>query len=313
VALARDLVNRPGGALSATELADAAVAVTDSSPFLSAEVWDRARCEQERLGGLLGVNAGSADEPRLVHLTWDPPGLPEASTVALVGKGITFDSGGLSLKTADGMKRMKTDMAGAAALIGTMAALPTVSPVVRVDAWIASTDNMLSATSMKVGDVLTIRNGTTVEVLNTDAEGRLVLADALSLAAEQEPDVILDLATLTGACVAALGPRIAGVMGNDEAVIDAVRVAAAAAGEEVWPLPLPKAYRPELDSKIADLRNIGEGHRGGALKAGLFLGEFVAGLPWAHLDVAGPVFDEEDGATGFGVRLLVEFLSGDGD
>ena len=315
VALARDLVNRPGGSLSAAELGEVAEAVA-ADVGLDVEVWDRSRCESERLGGLLGVNRGSADEPRLIHLTWHPADEAPGS-IALVGKGITFDSGGLSLKSGDGMKQMKTDMAGAAAVLGAMAALPAVDPPIRVDAWIAATDNMPSGTAMKVGDVLTARNGTTVEVLNTDAEGRLVLADALSLAAELRPGAIVDLATLTGACMTALGNKIAGLMGNDQTLVDGVRAAADAAGEEVWQLPLPAAYRPELDSRIADLRNIGDGPRAGALKAGLFLAEFVDGLPWAHLDVAGPVFTDETtpgagpGATGFGVRLLLELLRGD--
>jgi len=309
--LARDLVNRPGGSLSAAELGEVAEGVA-AEAGLACEIWDLARCRQERMGGLLGVNAGSAAEPRLIHLSWAPPDAHLA--VALVGKGITFDSGGLSLKTNDGMKSMKADMGGAAAVIAAMAAVPTVAPRLRVDAWVASTDNMPSGSALKVGDVLTIRNGTSVEVLNTDAEGRLVLADALSLAVEHQPDVVVDLATLTGACVVALGRGVAGVMGDDD-VVDQLRAAAERTGEAVWPLPLPDRYRTQLDSKVADLRNVGEGRYGGALIAGLFLREFVSGVPWAHVDVAGPVFaddpepGEQPGATGFGVRLLADYLA----
>jgi len=309
--LARDLVNRPGGSLSATELGEAAMAVA-AEVGLGCEVWGLARCRQERLGGLVGVNAGSVDEPRLIHMTWAPP--EARRSVALVGKGITFDSGGLSLKTNDGMKTMKTDMGGAAAVIAAMAAAPTVAADLRVDAWVASTDNMPSGSALKVGDVLTIRDGTTVEVLNTDAEGRLVLADALALAVEQKPDVVVDVATLTGACVVALGRDVAGVMGDDD-VVERLRGSARRTGEAVWPLPLPERYRTELDSKVADLRNVGEGRHGGALIGGLFLREFVSGVPWAHLDVAGPVFTddpeagEQPGATGFGVRLLADYLA----
>jgi leucyl aminopeptidase len=274
-------------------------------------VLDEVAIANEGLGGLMGVARGSAEPPRLIELVYEPPGA--RGTVALVGKGITFDSGGLSIKTADGMETMKTDMSGAAAVLATMSLLPALAPKVKVVAIVPTTENMPGGRAIKPGDVLKIRNGKTVEVLNTDAEGRLVLADGLSLAVEAGVDAVIDLATLTGACMVALGPTIAGLMGNNEAWADQVRAAADRAGEPVWPLPLPKDYRKKIDSEVADIKNTG-GRYGGALTAGLFLEEFVDGVPWAHLDIAGPARSEEDdgytpkGGSGFGVRTLVEML-----
>ena len=235
VRLARDLVNQPGGTLTPTALATRAEELADLKGF-DIEVLDRAAIEDEKLGGLLGVNRGSIEEPRFVKLTWDPPGKVRG-TVALVGKGITFDSGGLSLKTSDSMIGMKGDMAGAAAVLAAFTALDAVQPPVRVRGYLPLTDNMPGGDATRVGDVLRIRNGTTVEVLNTDAEGRLVLADALALATEDEPDAIVDLATLTGACMVALGMKTAGLMGNHQGLLDQVQAAADAEGEPVWPLP----------------------------------------------------------------------------
>jgi leucyl aminopeptidase len=313
VCLARDLVNQPGGTLTPTAFAARAEELAASGGF-SADVLDRAAIEDHRLGGLLGVNRGSDEEPRFVKLAWEPE-RPRA-TVALVGKGITFDSGGLSLKTAESMVGMKGDMAGAATVLAAFSALDTVRPPVRVLGFLPLTDNMPGGDATRVGDVLRIRNGTTVEVLNTDAEGRLVLADALSLAGEAGPDAIVDLATLTGACMVALGTGIAGLMGNHDAFVAAVRAAADAAGEPVWPLPLPEDMRHQLDSEVADMKNVGAGRWGGALIAGLFLQRFVPdGTPWAHLDIAGPADAMEDGSespkggTGFGVRTLLRLLS----
>ena len=235
--------------------------------------------------------------------------------MGLVGKGVVFDSGGLSLKTADGMETMKTDMSGAAAVIGAMSVLRTAGVQSKVIGFVPTTENMPGPKAIKPGDVLKIRNGKTVEVLNTDAEGRLILADGLSLAAEEKPDAVIDLATLTGACVVALGMKIAGLMGNDEPWIGQVRDAAERAGELMWHLPLPQEYRKDLDSEIADLKNITGGRGGGALTAGLFLSEFTGDVPWVHLDIAGPARAPSDdgyiakGGTGFGVRTLVEVLS----
>jgi leucyl aminopeptidase len=313
VCLARDLVNQPGGTLTPAAFAARAEDLAASAGF-SAEVLDKAAIEDRKLGGLLGVNRGSDQEPRFVRLAWEPE--RPRGTVALVGKGITFDSGGLSLKTTDSMVGMKGDMAGAAAVLATFSALGSVRPRVRVLGFLPLTDNMPGGDATRVGDVLRIRNGTTVEVLNTDAEGRLVLADALSLAGEAEPDAIVDLATLTGACMVGLGTGIAGLMGNHDGFVDQVRAAADTAGEPVWPLPLPDELRPQLDSEVADMKNVGAGRWGGALIAGLFLERFVPeGTPWVHLDIAGPADAAEDGSesrkggTGFGVRTLLRLLS----
>jgi leucyl aminopeptidase len=267
------------------------------------------------LGGLLGVNRGSSNPPRFLELRWRPPG-ESRGTVALVGKGITFDSGGLSLKPSDAMKTMKCDMSGAAAVVAATLAVAELGLPVEVVAYAALAENMPSGTATRVGDVLRIYGGRTVEVLNTDAEGRLVLADALVRCQEDHPDLVVDVATLTGACMVALGTRIAGLFARDEAVTARVQQAAAATGDRVWPLPIPEDIRPKLDSPVADLANIGD-RWGGALQAASFLGEFVAAdVPWAHLDVAGPAFNEgaahgvtPSGGTGFPVRTLVRLVA----
>jgi leucyl aminopeptidase len=314
VCWSRDLVNEPGGSLTPAELVKAARAMARRAK-VKISVMDERAIAEARLGGLLGVNRGSAHPPRFISLTYTPSGTP-AGIVALVGKGITFDSGGLSIKTADGMSTMKCDMGGAAAVLGTFAALGAVAPRIEVRGYIPLTDNMTGPDATRPGDVLTIRNGTTVEVLNTDAEGRLILADALALAAEDEPDAIVDVATLTGACMVALGRGYAGLMGNDDAWLRQIEDAAERSGERVWPLPLPDDYRSQLDSKVADLKNVSNGRYAGALTAGLFLREFVgSGIPWAHIDVAGPAWTDDDkgeltaGGTGFGVRLLLDLLA----
>jgi leucyl aminopeptidase len=312
VSWARDLVNEPGGSLSARRLGEVAVEMAQRED-LQITVLDEDDIVEARLGGLLGVNRGSAEPPRFIQLAFEPTKRARA-TVALVGKGITFDSGGLSIKTADGMVTMKDDMGGAAAVLGVFSALRAVDPAVRVLGYIPTTDNMIGGDATRPGDVLRIRNGKTVEVLNTDAEGRLVLADALSMAAEDDPDAIIDLATLTGACTIALGNKIAGLMGNNPELIEQVREAAARTGERVWELPLPVDYRRQLNSDIADVKNVGP-RFGGALLAGLFLQDFVPETtPWAHIDIAGPAWSGESegivtkGGTGFGVRLVLELL-----
>ena len=309
VALARDLVNEPAKAMTPRRLAEVAADVAEAEG-LTLTVLDEVAIEAERLGGLAGVAAGSEEPARLIELVYDPPSAEAA--VALVGKGITFDSGGLSIKTAEGMENMKTDKSGAAAVLAAMSVIAALAPPVRVVGIIPATENMPGGAALKPGDVLTARNGKTIEVLNTDAEGRLVLADGLSLAVEAGVDAIIDVATLTGACVVALGRKVAGLMGNHAGWIDQVGQAAARAGEEVWPLPLPEDYRKLIDSDVADVKNVSNGRYAGALTAGLFLREFVGDVPWAHLDIAGPARSEEDegylqkGGTGFGVRTLVE-------
>ncbi|KAA0233627.1 MAG: putative cytosol aminopeptidase [Acidimicrobiales bacterium] len=312
VAFARDLANEPGGSLTPRRLAEAA---TDMAKRvgLAFEVLDEKRIRAEKLGALLGVNRGSAEPARFVKLVFEPPSA--RSSLALVGKGITFDAGGLSIKTAEQMSAMKGDMSGAATVMGAMSVLPAIGARTEVTAYLPMTDNMLGGDAMRPGDVLTARNGKTIEVLNTDAEGRLILADALALASEDRPDAIVDVATLTGACAVALGTRIAGLMGNGTGLVEQVEAAAGRAGERVWRLPLPEDYRRQLDSNVADLKNVGTRH-GGALTAALFLREFVAeGIPWAHLDIAGPAFadavdgENPKGATGFGVRTLIELVA----
>ncbi len=313
VAMARDLVNEPGGSLTPPRFASQ-VQRMGRKVGLKVKVMDKAAITKAKLGGLLGVNQGSEHPARFVEVTYEPE-VKAKGTIAFVGKGITFDAGGLSIKSGNGMMTMKCDMGGAAAVVGAMSALPAAKPPVRVRAYLPMTDNMLGPDAQRPGDVVTIRNGKTMEILNTDAEGRIVLADALSLASEAKPDAIVDLATLTGACMVALGPKIAGLMGNNDAWINQIRDAAQNAGERVWHLPLPEDYRKMYDSSVADIKNIGGPH-GGALTAGLILSEFVAeGIPWAHIDLAGPAFSDSadplhpKGGTGFGVRTLVRLAT----
>ncbi len=265
-------------------------------------MWDEQRIADERLGGLLGVARGSSEPPRFIRVAYTPEQPVEIDGrvphVVLVGKGITFDSGGLSLKSADGMETMKTDMSGAAAVLAAMDAFAELGVRVRVTALTPVTENMPGGRATKPGDVLTARNGKTIEVLNTDAEGRLVLADALSLAAEMEPDAIVDLATLTGAAVVALGKSIAGLFGNDD---DLQRAAAQRLGAgrraDCGRCRCPTSTGRHIDSEIADMKNIGKAGQAGAISAALLLREFVGEVPWAHLDIAGPARSDEDAAV----------------
>ncbi len=312
VTWARDAVNEPSAAKSPTALADA-IRKLLRGKGVTVKVLDRTQILRERMGGVAGVAQGSDQEPRFVQVTYAPTGA--RGSIALVGKGVVFDSGGLSIKTAGGMETMKTDMSGAAAVAAAMSVLSDLGVKNKVVAYLPLVENMPSGHAIRPGDVLTIRNGKTVEVLNTDAEGRLILADALSLAYEAKPDAIIDLATLTGACVVALGEKVAGLMGNNDEWITQVRGAADRVGESVWPLPLPQEYRKLLDSEVADVKNVSGGGYGGALTAGLFLKEFTNGVPWAHLDIAGPARASSDdgyvvkGGTGFGVRTLIELVA----
>ncbi|GGF05411.1 leucyl aminopeptidase [Mycetocola zhadangensis] len=313
--IARDLANTPAGHLTATVFAQLAEA--KSRDFgLDVTVADKQKLIELGCGGILGVNAGSVEEPRMIILHYTPAGRqsPEAH-VALVGKGIMFDSGGISLKPSDPMHLlMKMDMGGAAAIFGAMAVLRDLDCAVEVTAYLMCTDNMPSGSAMTLGDVLTARNGTTIEVKNTDAEGRLVMCDALVLATELHPDAIVDIATLTGASLMALGQLTAPAFGNSQPLVDRVLASAAATGEQAWQLPLERKYRKQLDSEIADIANLG-GKYAGATTAALFLSEFVGDTPWAHLDIAGTMQSDADdswrsqGATGYGARLLVDFLT----
>ncbi|HET8787901.1 MAG TPA: leucyl aminopeptidase [Actinomycetes bacterium] len=307
--LARDLSNEPANALHPADLAAARKLLAGKG--VTVKVKDEKALAAEGFGGIIGVGQGAEHPPRLIELRYAPKGA--AGEVVLVGKGITFDSGGLSLKPADSMKTMKTDMSGAAAVLATMSVLADLDVKVGVTGYLASAENMPSGRATRPGDVLTMKNGKTVEVLNTDAEGRLVMADALALGADAKPDAIIDVATLTGACAIALGNRYTGLMANDEALAAELLDAAAEAGEPTWRLPLPPEYRKDIESDLADLKNVGDRY-GGALFAGLFLQEFVDGLPWAHLDIAGPARAESEdgylskGSTGVTVRTLLTWL-----
>ncbi|MBB4944704.1 leucyl aminopeptidase [Kitasatospora gansuensis] len=314
VLLARDLVNEPGEALTPPEFAERALKLAAASG-LECEVWDAERIAHERLGGLLGVSRGSLLPPRLVRLSYRPAG-PASRRIALVGKGVTYDAGGLSLKPNAELAAMKADMAGAAAVLAAMSTLAALNCPVAVDGWLPLTENMPNGNPIRVGDVLRMRSGTTVEIRHADAEGRLILADALTLAGETAPDAIIDLATLTDAAAVALGRRITAVMGTDDTLTEALRAAGRRAGEELWPLPLPDSYRGQLTSRVADLANYTIGVRHGtALLAGLFLREFVPpDIPWAHLDIQGTALSDTDdgewvpGGTGVGVRTLIDYL-----
>jgi leucyl aminopeptidase len=330
VLLARDLVNEPGQELTPAVFAEQAAAMA-AGCGLRCEVWDERRIAAERLGGLLAVGRSSPRPPRLVRLSYRPEqagptagpaasgtvGPAGSGLLALVGKGVTFDAGGLSLKPSAEMLTMKADMAGAASVLAAMSALAGLGCPRPVDGWLPLAENMPNGDPVRIGDVLRMRSGRTVEVRNADAEGRLILADALTLACETAPEAIVDIATLTDAAPIALGRKIAAVMGSDDALVRQVRRAAERAGEPVWPLPLSDRYRRQLDSPVADLVNYTIGNRHGtALLAGLFLREFVEpGIPWAHLDIQGTALCDADdaewvpGATGFGVRTLAELAT----
>ena len=312
VCMARDLANTPPSHLTARQLADKAVDVAKASG-LRVTVYNRDQLIAMGCGGIVGVNAGSKEPPRMVKLVYAPTGAK--NKVVLVGKGVMYDSGGISLKPSDpSHAMMKMDMSGAAAVLATMSTLRALKVKTHVTAYLMCTDNLPSGSALKLGDVLTMRNGKTVEIHNTDAEGRLILADGLSLGAEQKPDAMVDIATLTGACMAALGKKMAGVLGNHAGVIDQIKAASGRTDELVWELPLFAEYRKLLDSNVADMRNIG-GPLAGATTAALFLKEFVGDIPWAHLDIAGPMDAEGDdgwltrGATAFGTRLLIDFCA----
>ncbi|MBO2452609.1 leucyl aminopeptidase [Actinomadura barringtoniae] len=311
ITLVRDLVNTPPSDLNPEAFAEIAERIAGESG-LGVEVLDEKALVEGGYGGIAGVGQGSVSPPRLVRLSYTHP---EASkTLALVGKGITFDSGGLSLKPSEGMDWMKSDMGGAAAVLGALRTIAAVKPAVNVVGYLALAENMPSGTAQRPSDVIRIYGGKTVEVLNTDAEGRLVMADAIVRAGEDAPDLIVDVATLTGAQLVALGTRTAGIMANDDDVREKVVAAAGRAGEQAWGMPLPAELRKGLDSAVADLANISGERWGGMLVAGVFLKEFVPeGVKWAHLDIAGPSFNKGEaygytpkGGTGAATRTLVQ-------
>ena len=310
VNLARRLVNEPPDDIYPESFAHEAEDLARQHG-LSFEGWDQRRLEAERCGSLLAVAKGSSREPRLVILGYR--GAPaDQPPLALVGKGVTFDSGGLSLKTSEGMVFMKCDMAGAATVVAAMTAIAQLRLPINVIGLAGLVENMPGPGAVKLGDVLRARNGRTIEVHNTDAEGRLVLADVLDVAVERGAARIVDLATLTGSCVVALGNDVAGLMTNDQAWGDRVLHAASSAGELLWQLPMFPHYRDLIESEVADIKNVGDGRWGGTITAAKFLEEFVSGKPWVHLDIAGPSFLEkpkswlDSGATGNFVRTLVE-------
>ncbi|WP_083936497.1 leucyl aminopeptidase [Nocardiopsis ganjiahuensis] len=310
VSLTRDLVNTAPADLVPEDLASAAQEIAQQAD-LEIEVLDEHALSEGGYGGLTGVGQGSANPPRLVRLAYSHP--EATKKVAFVGKGITFDSGGLSLKPAGSMDWMKSDMSGAASVLAAMRAISTLGLKVNAVGYLTVAENMPSGTAQRPSDVLSIYGGKTVEVLNTDAEGRLVMADGLVRAHEDEPDLIVDIATLTGAQLVALGTRVFAVMSNDDSVRDEIVAAAGAEGEASWPMPLPAELRAGLNSSVADIANVAGERWGGMLSAGIFLQEFIEeGTKWAHLDVAGPSFNQggphgytPKGGTGAGTRTLV--------
>lgn len=317
VATTRDWVNTPPGDLTPPVFADTVLAACKAlgrGSKVKATVFDEVKLAELGCGGILGVGAASAAPPRLVEITYTPKA--PVAHVALVGKGITYDSGGLTIKPGGSMATMKSDMAGAAAVVQATLLAARLELPVRISTFVPMAENMISGTAMRPGDVLTIYGGTTVEVSNTDAEGRLVLADALVRAVETEPDAIIDVATLTGAMVVALGEKITGVMGTDE-MVEAILAASRTAGEPHWHMPIPEEMSQRIrSSKIADIAQHDWVRWGGGLFAAAFLREFTAGRPWAHLDIAGPSFVSGTsghltaGGTGVGVSTLVEYLRG---
>ncbi len=315
VAVARDLVNMPAQVMTPSALAEAAERIVkEAGKNFSLKVLERAECEALGMGAYVAVGHGSDEPLKFMHLTYTPE-RSSRKRLAVIGKGVTFDSGGLSLKPGDSMMTMKCDMAGAAAVLGFFTVLGQLRPRCEVHGIIAAVENMPSGKAIRPGDIVKASNGKTIEILNTDAEGRLTLADALTYAKKLEPTAMVDLATLTGACVVALGEEITGLMSNNDELAQSVLDSAEDAGEKMWRMPLEKRYKSQVESDIADLRNIATTRYGGSLTAGLFLEEFVDGLPWVHLDIAGPAFAEKPiasylgkGGTGHGVRTLVELV-----
>ncbi|MFN7721327.1 MAG: leucyl aminopeptidase family protein [Pirellulaceae bacterium] len=311
---ARRWINLPPNYLYPESFAKEIVEMASTSG-LEVEVWDRKRLEQERCHALLAVGRGSSREPRLLILRHRGNATGSAPT-ALVGKGVTFDSGGLSIKPTDGMLTMKGDMAGAATVVGILQAAAKLKIRQPVVGLVGLVENMLGDDCYKLGDVIQARSGKSIEIHNTDAEGRVVLADCLNVALDSKPARIVDFATLTGACVVALGNDIAGLFSNSDLLTSQIQQAAQRAGEYVWPMPMHSFFRDQIVGKVGDIKNVGEGRWGGAITAAKFLEEFVAGKPWAHLDIAGPAFAGspcawmDAGGSGFAIRSMLHFLEG---
>lgn len=321
ITLTRDLVNQPASHMSPLVLAEEARRIAKASPQISVTVMNRKQALQKKFLAFLAVARGSIQEPYVIHLKYVPKKKPKKKIV-IIGKGITFDSGGLSLKPANSMENMKIDMAGAATVLGLFSILPAIRPDVEVHGVILACENMPSGDAYRPGDIIESMSGKTIEVLNTDAEGRITLADALTYASGMKPDAIVDLATLTGACVVALGDTHAGLFGNSETLNQRIMRAAEESGEGMVEFPLPEEYRQTVQSRVADMRNTSFMRMGGAITAALFLQEFVGKSPvtkkaidWAHIDIAGPVYAEmplipywQFGATGYGVRMLAKLV-----
>jgi len=311
VSLARDLVNEPGNIKSPSFLADQARRIAEETG-ITCQIMDRKALQGEGMGALLGVAQGSEREPCLITLEYSG-GADDQPPVALVGKGVVFDSGGISIKPAEKMEEMKMDMAGAAAVLGTMLAAALLELPVNLIGVVPAVENMPSGSAIRPGDILTSLSGQTIEVINTDAEGRLILADALTYVQRRQPQLIIDLATLTGACIIALGHHASAVLGNDEGLIESLRKAGEDCGERVWPLPLWDDYFEQIKSNVADVKNTG-GRPAGTITAAAFLKKFVQETRWAHLDIAGTAWREKAtpegpaGGSGVGVRLLITFL-----
>lgn len=314
VIFARDLVNEPSSEMTPVKLVEIARLIANKNSRVSVKIYGRSALERMGAGGILGVARGSAEEPYLIHFIYKPK--IKAKKIAICGKGVTFDSGGISIKPSDAMYIMKSDMAGGASIFGLFSKIREIEPKIEVHGIVGVCENMPSGQAIKPGDIVKTINGKTIEILHTDAEGRVVLADTLAYASKQKPDFIVDLATLTGSCRVALGEEVAGLMGNDLKLMGKIKEAARESGELVWELPLMKEYAGQIKSDIADVKNITQSRYAGVITAGLFLKEFISeGQPWAHLDIAGPAFAEKQtlsyvpiGGTGFGVRTLIDLL-----
>jgi len=310
---ARTIANRPANVIYPGALADVAKKLARQTPGLSCTVFDDKQLKQKKMGGILAVGSGSVKKPRMIVLKYTPAGKKASKRIGLVGKAITFDSGGISIKPSSGMHEMKFDKSGGIGVLGAMKAIAQLKPAISVYGIIPSAENMPSGSSYRPGDIITTYSGKTVEIQNTDAEGRMILCDGLHYAVEQKCETIVDIATLTGACLVALGKYMAGLMGNDDDLLKKLQRASEQSGDKVWHLPCGDEYSKEMKSKIADLKNTGS-RWGGASTAASFLREFVGEAKWAHIDMAGvDMSDSADesgvvGSTGFGVRLLTSFV-----
>lgn len=317
--LARDLVNEQAAIATPTFLADLARDIAKAHPEISCKVFDKAQAEKMGMEAFLGIARAADTPPKFIVLEYNPVKSKNKKKLAIVGKGITFDSGGINVKPGDHMQDMKMDMSGAALVLGVFSVIANIKPTFPVMGIIAATPNLISSSSIVPGDVVRAMNGKTIEVLNTDAEGRVTMADSLSYAVKEGATEIIDFATLTGACLVALGDEIAGMFSNNRDLLDAVKTAAFEEGEKVWELPLEKDYKDMNKSEVADIANIPNSRYGGTITAALFLQEFIANTPWMHFDIAGPAFANKPqaltpkGGTGFGVRTMLKYIEGVND